>query len=73
MIATEPDLSKLTVEAKIQLIGRIWESINPEEFTITDELLEELDRGREEYLKNPKIGTTIQELQKWIIDNHART
>jgi putative addiction module component (TIGR02574 family) len=70
--ATEIDLSKLGLEAKLELIGRIWESISPEEFTITDELFEELEKERADYLKNPSTGMTIQELQEWIIKTHAR-
>jgi putative addiction module component (TIGR02574 family) len=68
----ELDFSKLSIDRKLELIGRIWESISPEEFTISDELFDELEKDRAEYLKNPDTGTTIQQLREWIAKNHAR-
>lgn len=52
------------VDAKMKQIGDLWESVcdSGYEFTISDELMEELERQREEYLRNPEQGTTIHEI-----------
>ena len=52
------------VDAKMKQIGDLWESVCDScyEFTISDELMEELDRQREDYLRNPGQGTTIHEI-----------
>jgi putative addiction module component (TIGR02574 family) len=48
MAAAEFDFSKLSIDGKLDLIGRIWDSISPKELAISDELFAELEKDRAE-------------------------
>lgn len=69
-----PEIFALSVEKKIELLGELWDSIaeSPANVVIPGWQIEELDRRREEYERNPGIGMTWDEVEQQILSEHEQ-
>ena len=66
---TKSDIKDMSIEERIGLVEEIWDSIveeRPEEIPLTAEQKEELDRRCEEYKRNPKAGSSWEEVKARI-------
>lgn len=67
MVPGAPD-----IDEKMERIGDLWESIEPKQFSISDELLAELEQSHEEYMRDPSIAKSWEEVKAWILNRDAR-
>ena len=63
-----PDILKLSVSERIQLVEDIWDSIAavPEALPLNDAQRQELERRLEAYTQNPGEGIPWDELKKRV-------
>jgi putative addiction module component (TIGR02574 family) len=63
------DFTKLTIDERIALIGRIWDSINADSATIPLTLAQqqELDKRLDEYENSPGAGVPWDEVKKNLL------
>jgi putative addiction module component (TIGR02574 family) len=66
-----PELLKLSVAERIQLVEDIWDSIaaEPGAVTLSDELRDELDRRLDEQAANPGVGRSWSEVKARILES----
>lgn len=66
-------LSDLSTSEKLQLIEDLWDdlSANPENVPVYEWQLEELDRRKAEFMKNPETGLTWEEVRRDIRGRHG--
>ena len=58
------DIAKLSVDERFDLIERLWDSFEPEGLpTMTDELVQELDRRLAEHKAHPEQARTWDEIE----------
>lgn len=71
MINPLPELLKLSVAERIQLVEDIWDSIaaEPDAVPLSDELREELDRRLADQAENPGIGRPWSEVKARLLGN----
>ena len=64
-----PELLKLSVAERIQLVEDIWDSIaaEPQAVEISTELRDELDRRLEEQVANPGVGRPWSEVKARLL------
>lgn len=64
-----PDLLKLSVAERIQLVEDIWDSIaaEPQGVEMSDELREELDLRLEQQASNPGVGRPWSEVKARLL------
>lgn len=64
-----PDLLKLSVAERIQLVEDIWDSIaaEPDALPLSDELRDELDRRLDEQAANPGVGRPWSEVKARLL------
>jgi putative addiction module component (TIGR02574 family) len=64
-----PELLKLSVAERIQLVEDIWDSIaaEPEAVPLSDELREELDRRLSDQTANPGVGKPWSEVKARLL------
>jgi putative addiction module component (TIGR02574 family) len=64
-----PDLLKLSVAERIQLVEDIWDSIAAEPYAVqlSDELRDELDRRLDEQAANPGVGRPWSEVKAQLL------
>ena len=70
MIAEKlPDLKKLTVSEKKQLLEELWDDIrhSEEELPIESTTLQLLEKRREEYIADPDSASTWEEVKKRLL------
>ena len=70
MIAEKlPDLKKLTVSEKKQLLEELWDDIrhSEEELPIESSTLQLLEQRREEYIADPDSASTWEEVKKRLL------
>jgi len=67
MVPGAPD-----IDEKMERIGDLWSSIEPKQFSISDELLAELEQSHEEYMRNPSMAKSWEEVKEWILNRDAR-
>ncbi|MFZ4800836.1 MAG: addiction module protein [Chlorobium sp.] len=69
-----PALAALTPAEKLQLIEELWEELSatPEEIPVPQWQLDELDRRRSEYAKNPSSGIPWEEVKRNIVSRHEQ-
>jgi putative addiction module component (TIGR02574 family) len=67
------ELFNLPVAEKLRLLGDLWDSIaaDPEQVPVPDGLIEELDRSKAEYQKDPGIGRSWDEVRESIRAKHG--
>ncbi len=56
------DFSHLSPEERIQLAEELWDSLEPEEFPIAEELGAELDRRLERHRQDPGRGRPAEDV-----------
>ncbi len=58
----------LTVEERLELLDRLWDSLvdTPERIPLTDAQKEELDRRLDDFERDPSIGIPWDEVRKRI-------
>lgn len=58
----------LTVEERLELLERLWDSLvdTPERIPLTDAQKEELDRRLDDFERDPSIGIPWDEVRKRI-------
>jgi putative addiction module component (TIGR02574 family) len=73
MSTADADLSKLPLAAKLRLLEDLWDSIasSEEELPVPDWQIDELDRRKDEYLKNPQSGLSWDEVQAKVRQRHG--
>lgn len=64
MILKNIDLDQIDNEAKIELIGEIWESIDHDKLPIPDGHKKALDESTKKYGDNPSTGTSWDDFKK---------
>ena len=64
MILKNIDLNQIDNEAKIELIGEIWESIDHDKLPMQEWHKKALDESTEKYGNNPTDGTKWEEFKK---------
>jgi putative addiction module component (TIGR02574 family) len=57
------DLSKLSVEEKLELIDDLWHSLREEDLPLSDELRAELDRRLDLLDRDGAVGRTWEEVR----------
>jgi putative addiction module component (TIGR02574 family) len=64
-----PELLKLSVAERIQLVEDIWDSIalEPDAVPLSDELREELDHRLEDQAANPGVGKPWSEVKARLL------
>lgn len=64
----------LSPAERFQLLEDIWESLadDPSSIPVPQWQIEELERRREEHLKNPETGCSWDEAVRYARDRHAR-
>jgi putative addiction module component (TIGR02574 family) len=60
------ELKQLPADAKLEIIGELWDSMTEEEVPTPDDVLEELERRLDAYECNPERGTTWEEAERQI-------
>jgi putative addiction module component (TIGR02574 family) len=75
MPATFLDLSKMTVNEKLDLINKIWDTITPEQppMPVPEWLKKELDRRHEEFLRDPSQAIDWKEAKAQILNEYAKS
>ena len=56
------DFSHLSAEERIQLAEDLWDSLEPQQVRLPDELNEELDRRLELHRQDPKRGRPAEDV-----------
>ena len=57
------EILKLSVREKLDLIGRIWDSIDePEDIELTDEEVAELERRADEHEREPSTAIPLEQV-----------
>ena len=66
-----PELLKLSVAERIQLVEDIWDSIaaEPDAVNLSGELRDELDRRLDEQAANPGVGRPWSEVKARILES----
>ncbi|MBI2796650.1 MAG: addiction module protein [Gemmatimonadetes bacterium] len=64
MGAPEIDFSRLNVEERIALMGRIWNSLSDKDVLVSPELAAELDRRLAEHRADPSAGKDWETLRE---------
>lgn len=66
-----PEILKLSVSERIQLVEDIWDSIaaEPDAVPLTDEQRAELDRRLTDSETNPGVGTPWNEVKTRLLDS----
>jgi putative addiction module component (TIGR02574 family) len=61
-------IEHLTVEERLELLERLWDSLvdTPERIPLTDAQREELDRRLDDFERDPSIGIPWDEVRKRI-------
>jgi len=64
-----PEILKLSVAERIQLVEDIWDSIaaDSDEIRLSDELLAELDARLEDQAANPGVGRSWSEVKSRLL------
>jgi putative addiction module component (TIGR02574 family) len=72
MITRFPEITNLSPAEKLQLVEDLWDEIaaNPSELPVLNWQKEELARRKSEYLQNPAIGDSWEEVKKRITGQH---
>ena len=60
------DFSHLTPEERLQLAEELWDSLEPEQLPISDELGTELDRRVERHRQDPGRGRSAEDVLRDI-------
>ncbi len=62
------ELFKLPTAEKLQLLEELWDSIGdePESLVVSQELIDELDRRKAEFERDPTIGLSWEDVQASI-------
>jgi putative addiction module component (TIGR02574 family) len=62
------ELFKLPTAEKLQLLEELWDSIGdePESLGVSQELIDELDRRKAEFERDPTIGLSWEDVQASI-------
>ena len=73
MSIADSDLIKLSLPEKLRLLEVLWDSIvaDPDQVPIPEGLIEELDRRKEEYLRNPESARSWEEVKTSIRARHG--
>lgn len=68
MIKIAPDLSHLSLVEKLQVVEDLWDSIaaNEEDIPIPKWQKEELAKRRENFLKNPQSGLSLEQTLAFV-------
>jgi putative addiction module component (TIGR02574 family) len=68
MAAPAVSIDHLTVEERLELLERLWDSLvdTPERIPLTDAQREELDRRLDDFERDPSIGIPWDEVRKRI-------
>lgn len=69
MLATSlAEITQLSTAERIQLVEDIWDTIaaQPEEISLTEAQMQELDRRLNAYHQNPQAGASWQEVQQRV-------
>lgn len=68
MASSAVSIDHLTVEERLELLERLWDSLvdTPERIPLTDAQREELDRRLDDFERDPSIGIPWDEVRKRI-------
>ena len=68
MSTTADSFDHLTVEERLELLERLWDSLvdTPERIPLTDAQKQELDRRLDDFERDPSIGIPWDEVRKRI-------
>ena len=69
ILERHPELSCLSPADKILLVNELWNDLaaNPDQISVSDEIIGELDRRMEEHRKDPATVSTWEEIQLRIL------
>jgi putative addiction module component (TIGR02574 family) len=68
---TNIDISHMTDAEKLDLIGELWESLNPDAVTLTEAQNAEIDRRLETLAEDMKQGIDADELEAELDRRYA--
>ena len=60
--ALEAEISQLSQQEKLTLVGKIWAMIDADELPVPAEVITELDRRWAEHMRNPGAALTLEQL-----------
>jgi putative addiction module component (TIGR02574 family) len=60
--ALEAEISQLSQQEKLTLVGKIWAMIDADELPVPVEVMTELDRRWAEHVRNPGAALTLDAL-----------
>jgi putative addiction module component (TIGR02574 family) len=68
MIQIAPELTRLSLVEKLQVVEDLWDSIatNEEDIPIPDWQKAELAKRRENFLKNPQSGLSLEQTSAFV-------
>jgi putative addiction module component (TIGR02574 family) len=66
ILETLPEVSRLSPEEKLILVGELWDELarNPSDVPVSREQLAELDRRMEEFRQNPSDVRSWEEIKR---------
>lgn len=69
-----PEVFALSVEKKLELLGELWDSIaaSPQDIPVPEWQIDELDRRKHEYERNPEIGLSWDVVKQQILNKHEQ-
>ena len=62
------DISKLTLDERIRLMGELWDSLDPDDLGLSDELMAELERRAAEMDRHPERARPWEDVKKELLD-----
>ncbi|GAA6621547.1 addiction module protein [Scytonema sp. NUACC26] len=67
-----PELDRLSIAEKLQLVEDLWDDIadTPTDLPVLDWQKQELARRKAEYLQNPSIGSSWEDVKARILQQH---
>lgn len=65
-MSTNIDITKMSVDERLALIGEIWDSLDPADLPLTDAQRAELDQRLDDLEKDPDLGIPWEEVLRQI-------
>jgi putative addiction module component (TIGR02574 family) len=66
MVLSAEEINRLTPQERLDLIDRLWDSLQDEEFSLTPEQAAELDRRLATFDEDMKEAVTWEEAKKFL-------
>ena len=67
-MSSNVDISNLTAEERLTLLGDIWDSLDAEDIPVTEAVRAELDRRLDDLEQDPELGIPWEDVLRRIRD-----